>query len=215
MKVHFVSLNNEWLSEVKHLFGNNPERFEYTQGDIQTIWRDRAIFVSPANSLGFMDGGIDDVLRKMFPGIEARVKAKIAEIGLKTNLGRPYLPVGSAILFSVNAEINTAMITAPTMFLPHDVSQTRNAYYSFLAALILFKRYEAEYDTLVVTSHCCGYGKMNPKESAMQFRQAYYDFYYQNYIKPIPDGRDNVLLMPSVDHEQPSNYDNREIGVPF
>ena len=47
-------------------------------------------FVSPANSLGFMDGGIDFVLsRFMFPGVEASVKAAFAREGAQ--IGRAHV----------------------------------------------------------------------------------------------------------------------------
>jgi O-acetyl-ADP-ribose deacetylase (regulator of RNase III) len=49
-------------------------------GDL-TIYN--SAFVSPANSIGFMDGGIDYVYsRDMFVGVEKAVKGKIREIGL-------------------------------------------------------------------------------------------------------------------------------------
>lgn len=205
MKIHFISLNEEWVKEIKHLFGKNPEKFEFTFGDIRSIPTNGTIFVSPANSLGFMDGGIDDVLRKMLPGIEQRVKQKIASLRIKTILGRFYLPVGSAIFLTHG---DSAMISAPTMFLPHDVSSTQNAYHSFLAALILAEKHP-EYQTLAVTSHCCNYGRMDPKVSAFQFRQAYFDFSRKKYN--VQYLTDDILLMPNIDHLQPNNYDNREI----
>lgn len=44
--------------------------------------------VSPANSLGFMDGGIDYVLsRQILPGIERKVKHAISRVGKVTKLG--------------------------------------------------------------------------------------------------------------------------------
>jgi hypothetical protein len=101
------------------------------------------------------------------------------------------------------------------MFLPHDVSMTKNAYWSFLAALMLHKQWTAHTGietTLVVTSHCCGYGKMPVEESAKQMRQAYTDF----CIGKVPEQTElqtnpYVMLLPRRDEEQPNNYDNREI----
>ena len=206
MELHFVSMNQEWTSEIQKLF---PEQnVKVTCGDVQTIPTDSAAFVSPANCLGFMDGGIDYVYsRKMFPGCEKKVKETIREIGCKTSLGRSYLPIGSA--FAVPVGETTGLICAPTMFLPHDVSKTRNAYLSFLAALLVFKKVN-KYKTLVVTSHCCGYGKMSAETSAKQMRQAYDDFLAGNYPVPICL-KDMIVMMPNYDNEQPDNYDNREI----
>lgn len=180
----------------------------FTCGDVQIIPIEKTAFVSPANCLGFMDGGIDYVYsRKMFPGCEKQVKQKILSLGFKTLLGRPYLPIGSA--FCVSVSESTSLICAPTMFLPHDVSSTRNAYLSFLAALLVFQK-TAVYETLVVTSLCCGYGKMSEVESAKQMRQAYDDF-LQKKIPIDSSSEDTVVLMPLYNEEQPDNFDNREI----
>jgi O-acetyl-ADP-ribose deacetylase (regulator of RNase III) len=44
--------------------------------------RGAVAFVSPANSLGFMDGGIDFAYsRHMFPGVEGTVRSKIRALG--------------------------------------------------------------------------------------------------------------------------------------
>ncbi len=204
MILHFVSLNETWINEIKQLF---PEG-KATCGDVASIPQDKTIFVSPANCLGFMDGGIDSVYsRKMFPGCETQVKQKILELGFTTLLGRPYLPIGSA--FSIPVGETSGLICAPTMFLPHDVSKTRNAYLSFLAALIVFQKVGL-YETLVVTSHCCGYGKMPEVESAKQMRQAYDDF-LEGKMPKDSSSETSVVLMPLYNEEQPDNYDNREL----
>lgn len=207
-------MNKEWTDEIEKLFAKEitTAKVKVQCGDVQTIPTENAIFVSPANSLGFMDGGIDYVYsRKMFPGCETKVKDKIRVLNHTTFLGRPYLPIGSA--FSVKVAEKTHLICAPTMFLPQIVSETRNAYLSYLATLILFKKMFANantIETLVLTSHCCGYGKMTPEECAKQMRQAYDDFLQVKY--PIDKSTDtSVVLMPNYDNEQPDNYDNREI----
>ena len=145
MRLHFVSLNETWIREIQQLF---PDA-QTTCGDVQTIVREKTVFVSPANCLGFMDGGIDYVYsRKMFPGCEQQVKQKIKDLGFQTLLGRDYVPIGSAFLVPVGE--TTGLLCAPTMFLPHDVSQTRNAYLSCLAALLVFQKIGL-YETLVLT----------------------------------------------------------------
>jgi hypothetical protein len=99
------------------------------------------------------------------------------------------------------------------MFLPHDVSTTQNAYYSFLAALLQMDKSPLRHGTLVVTGHCCGYGKMSPDESAKQMRRAYDEFVALGGDRHSMDSSRSpfVVLMPLVDEKQPDNYDNREI----
>ena len=208
MRLLFISRSKEWVTAIQELFPGECAICE----DIRKVPMERTVFVSPANCLGFMDGGIDEVYsRKMFPGCEAAIKRKIAALGAKTDLGRFYLPIGSALLVSVGE--TTGLICAPTMFLPHDVTETRNAELSFLAALLLFKKVNGRhplYDTLVVTSHCCGYGKMSAEESARQMRRAY-DRFQAGDVPPDTATQMDTVLQPLYDNEQPDNYDNREI----
>ena len=59
----------------------------------------KTYYVSPANSLCFMDGGIDYSLsRIIFPGIEMKVKDRVKALKKMTLLGRYYLPIGSSII---------------------------------------------------------------------------------------------------------------------
>jgi hypothetical protein len=98
------------------------------------------------------------------------------------------------------------------MFLPHDVKETLNAYWSFLAALNMWKVINSRgvSHNLIVTSHCCGVGKMPAQTSADQMFRAYNDFVNMNYPSPI-HSYDDCLLYHNRDSEQPNNYDNREI----
>ena len=96
-----------------------------------------AIYVSPANSFGFMDGGIDLVYsRMMFPKVETNIKRMIGRIGLDFE-GRDYLPIGCTLAVPTEFRANQYMICAPTMLLPQNVSETQNAYYAMYAILRL------------------------------------------------------------------------------
>jgi O-acetyl-ADP-ribose deacetylase (regulator of RNase III) len=65
--------------------------------------------VSPANSLGFMVGGIDGVYARWFPGISDRVRAASgADRGGE-------LPVGEAAIVPTGVERPAWLISAPTM----------------------------------------------------------------------------------------------------
>jgi O-acetyl-ADP-ribose deacetylase (regulator of RNase III) len=211
--IHFISLNQIWTDKMKKEFADY-ETIKVSFGKIQEFpIEENSIYMSPANSLGYMDGGIDDVLsREMFPGVENCVKDKILEIGKQTLLGRPYFPVGGA--FIVKTSETTDLISAPTMFLPRDVSKTKNAYWSFLATLCLVKKEvlrRNRYFTLVVTSLCCGYGQMTEEESVRQMKQAYLDFLDTNHIPPYQEMGDKYLILKGQDEEQLNNYDCKEI----
>ena len=215
MKLQLVSLDRAFIEAANDLFG---DKAAVACCDIAYVPREGVAFVSPANSLGFMDGGIDMVLsRTMFPTCERQLKKMIADLGHKTTLGRPYLRVGSAIWFMVGPK--TGFIAAPTMFLPHDVADTQNAYWAFIAALVAMDRIEkatgGAVHTLVCTSLCCGVGRMDPEQAAIQMRRAWDDFHAGRIPAETEKVGDQYVLMPSRDDHQPSNYDNRELGIPY
>ena len=88
------------------------------------------------------------------------------------------MDIGSAIIVPL-ALYQTALIIAPTMFHPEDVSNTMNALTSFLAALLMmekYTKYKPDTYTLVVTSHCCGVGGMDPEKSAQEMYLAWLEF---------------------------------------
>jgi O-acetyl-ADP-ribose deacetylase (regulator of RNase III) len=215
MKLQLISLDHAFIEAADDLF---KDRATVACCDIAYIPRDGVAFVSPANSLGFMDGGIDMVLNhQMFVGCEKQLKKMIADLGHKTALGRPYLRVGSALWFMVGPK--TGFIAAPTMFLPHDVADTQNAYWAFIAALVAMDRIEkatgGAIHTLVCTSLCCGVGRMDPEQAAIQMRRAWDDFHAGRIPEETEWVGPEYVLLPHRDDQQPSNYDNREIGVEF
>lgn len=206
LSIDIVSLNATFVTVATAEFG---DRASCRLQDIREVDREGAAFVSPANSLGFMDGGIDAVLRDRFPGCEDRLKKRIRELGILTELGRPYLPVGSAHWQPVGP--NTVLISAPTMFMPHDVSGTRNAYWAMMAALCAAA--DARVRRLVVPSLCCGWGRMSVTVAAAQMREALDDWTAGRRPTPVRDAGAGWILLPSRDAEQPANHDTREIGV--
>lgn len=68
--------------------------------------------VSPANSFGWMRGGIDGVYSRWLPGIEDRVRSAIAA----SHGGE--LPVGAALIVATGAASPAWLISAPTMRQP-------------------------------------------------------------------------------------------------
>jgi O-acetyl-ADP-ribose deacetylase (regulator of RNase III) len=86
--------------------------------------------ISPANSFGFMDGGIDAVYTRQFGfGLERRLQSVLAaEYGGE-------LPVGCAVIVETGSPEIPWCISAPTMRVPEAVPDTANAYLAFRAAL--------------------------------------------------------------------------------
>lgn len=190
-QIHFVSLDHLWIEEIQRWFGINP-RIQITHGNLQDIpLTKHHTLVSPCNSLGQMTGGIDYVLsRILLPGCEAYVRNRIRLCPTTTILGRHYLDIGSALYIPLST-YQSSLLVAPTMFTPEDVRTTQNAYLSFLAALHMMKKWHSDQDSdkiLVVTSHCCGFGCMDPVVSAQQMVKAYEDF-VQNRVHEHTDSQ--------------------------
>lgn len=75
--------------------------------------------VSPANSFGWMRGGVDAVYAQAFPAVEQQVRSAV----LAYHGGE--LPVGQALIVPTGASAPAWLICAPTMrnpgeLLPHD-----------------------------------------------------------------------------------------------
>jgi len=137
--------------------------------------------VSPANCLGFMDGGVDKAYLSVFGiALQEAVQKNIRALAFSSTLGRPFLPIGCAIPTGVKTSDGSrfVLISAPTMCLPQDVSDTRNAYYALRAALRVARRWNEtvhprfSIQQLFVPSMATGYGRMSPLNAAHQMWDA-------------------------------------------
>jgi O-acetyl-ADP-ribose deacetylase (regulator of RNase III) len=128
--------------------------------------------VSPGNSFGIMDGGLDAAIRDVLGAmIERRVQAMLAE------KHHAELPVGGAEIVETHDSRWPVLVFAPTMRLPEDVSRTTNAYVAFRAILLAVRRHNAtnakSIRSLVCPGLCTGFGAMPPRRCAAQMRIAY------------------------------------------
>jgi O-acetyl-ADP-ribose deacetylase (regulator of RNase III) len=86
--------------------------------------------VSPANSFGFMDGGLDYALSERFGwGLQQRLQQAIARRPLKELL------VGEAMVLPTDDPDVPCLISAPTMRVPMHLRQSVNAYLAMKAIL--------------------------------------------------------------------------------
>lgn len=210
MPLVFISLSETYINKVKKLGFEGycmkienyvPKRYTY--------------YISPANSLCFMDGGIDKPLSIIiFPDVEKKIKYIVERTCPKNLLDRHYLPIGSSLIFEYDD--NRALVMAPTMLLPQNVKDTHNAYYSAISAFKNISMQKSIDDVdILMTSLCCGYGQMDEDESITQIIKAYkeYDTYQYKSVKGYYlNNKNNVYLLlnePNLD-EQPLNYMNTE-----
>jgi O-acetyl-ADP-ribose deacetylase (regulator of RNase III) len=93
---------------------------------------DAQAVVSPANSYGWMRGGIDAVYAREFPSAEQHVRSAV----LAYHGGE--LPVGQALIVSTDAESPAWLISAPTMREPGSVLPP-DTVHPYLAARAVFR----------------------------------------------------------------------------
>lgn len=127
--------------------------------------------VSPANSFGIMDGGLDLLIRDKLGGaLQKAVTVRLAQ----ERCGE--LAIGDAIVVTAGHREWPFLVVAPTMRVPEDVSSTINAYLAFRAALtavVLFNRKHGNViDSMLVPGLCTGTGRMHPRACARQMRMA-------------------------------------------
>jgi O-acetyl-ADP-ribose deacetylase (regulator of RNase III) len=123
------------------------------------------VYVSPANSFLYMDGGIDLIYARRFPSCVKLGREHVQHYG--------EVPVGDAEVYRL-AE-GPSMIWAPTMRVPENVANTVNAYLAFRSVLPLAVAMHAR--TVICPGFCTGIGKMTGRRAAFQMNAAWEDFH--------------------------------------
>ncbi len=143
--------------------------------------------VSPANSFGFMDGGIDMVYSQYFGWhVQERLQTLIRE----KHHGE--LLVGAAEIVDTGNDAIPFLIAAPTMRVPMILSDTVNPYLAARAVLLLIKygkfgsgilAGEAVSDAVTSVAFPglgTGVGRVHPDTCAKQLRAGIDDVLFQN-----------------------------------
>jgi O-acetyl-ADP-ribose deacetylase (regulator of RNase III) len=124
--------------------------------------------VSPANSQGFMDGGVDLVYRNFFGlGLQNTLLALLRE------RFDGALPVGQAVLLPTGHRRFARMVVAPTMDRPRGIAGTDNVYRATAAALRCALAADPPIHKLAMPGMGTGIGRVDPAESAAQMCRAF------------------------------------------
>lgn len=171
MNIIFRDINPDVAIAVRDAFHDVSE-FDVDCGDIFSAVPADAI-VSPANSFGYMDGGIDAVYLRVFgQQLQGELQAMI-----KSLYPNGELPVGHAVVIETGHSQIPLMISAPTMRMPGNVRHSQNAYLAFRAVLALALNPHVRDECRINTILCPGLatltGHMAPLESARQMRAAW------------------------------------------
>jgi O-acetyl-ADP-ribose deacetylase (regulator of RNase III) len=166
MKIILTAITPKLIEAWKELFVAE-ENVSIIEGDITKIECDA--IVSPANSFGFMDGGLDYELSERFGwDLEKKLQQKIRE------LPEGELLVGQAMLLETGDKTVPFIISAPTMRIPtnFNIDTSVNAYLAMKAILIKVKN-DDRISTVAIPGLCTGVGRMQPIIAARQMFQAY------------------------------------------
>jgi len=170
-----------WYEEFK-----NYANFEFYHGDIFDKSAD--IVASPANSFGFMNGGIELAYsNRMGWHIQEEFQRRIQEEYDGEIL------VGQSCLIDTDFTQYPKILLAPTMRVPLYLNGTPNVYLSAKAIFLGVKRY-SENASCVIPGLGTGTGYVPYKMCAQKMRMAYEDFYENKKVFP------STLLRANINH---------------
>ncbi len=175
MKLHLrdrkIEMVNAWLE----VFDDVPDVTISHSEDFFAGMKEDAV-VSPANSFGFMDGGIDDLYSIHFGrDLQDRLQAMISGMAMREVI------VGDAVNVKTGDTSIPLMICAPTMRVPSNVADTANAFLATRAALVLAQALNL--NSILCPGMCTGVGRMPAKRCAIQMRAAW-DHVMSEYVAP-------------------------------
>ena len=169
-KLYLIDSKPELCNKWKQVFSSYPE-VEVLSGNY--FQQSADAIVSPANSFGIMDGGLDLAIRNE---LGFQVEIDIQEVILNKYHGE--MPIGSAEIINTNHNKWSYMIAAPTMRVPENIAFTLNAYIAFRAILIAINSFNESKPKKPIKSLVCsglgtGIGYMESVKCAAQMRAAY------------------------------------------
>jgi O-acetyl-ADP-ribose deacetylase (regulator of RNase III) len=168
LKWHLVHYRSPELGDEWRRYFSGEADVEIHSGDI--CWLQVDAIVSPANSFGFMDGGLDIALSKRF-GWD--LQKKLQQLIAARPLGE--LLVGEALVMPTGDERVSWLISAPTMRVPMKLRQSVNPYLAMKAILAaaIHHQQSPTISSVAIPGLGTGVGGMSAQTAAWQMWQAY------------------------------------------
>ncbi|MFC4310523.1 macro domain-containing protein [Steroidobacter flavus] len=166
MDIHLCALDPTMAQAWARQFGSQPGVAIHV-GNI--LRRKADAILSPANSFGFMDGGIDLAYSEFF-GWD--LQDRLQETLRREHAGE--LPVGNAVVIPTQHADIPYLVSAPTMRIPQDIAHTVNVYLAFRAALRAAQA-SSHIRSLLSPALGTGVGGMSLERAAKQMYAAYAD----------------------------------------
>jgi len=161
LKIKLVHYNTPDLGAQWQTHFEFEPNVEIVNSDITDIPCDA--LVSPGNSFGFMDGGLDLAISNKYGwGVQAELQRRIRQLPLHELL------VGQAEIIE-NINLKKLIICAPTMRVPgsHQIPESTNAYLAMKAILITCIS-NAGIKSVAIPGLCTGTGRMPFETAAYQ-----------------------------------------------
>lgn len=198
---HLCDTNEQIVNEWKQYFDDQPN-FKFYHSDIFKVpipENDISAIISPANSFGDLQGGIDLAYYTKF-GYE--LEGKLQKVIREHKFGE--LVVGDALIIDIPRKENMYLISAPTMRVPMGIKGTANAYLAFRAALIELIKFNSANKKAITHVLCpglgTGIGKMSPEVCAKQMYHAYDVLVNpKNYLELTDLSHEHIRLVAEED----------------
>ncbi len=167
--MHYLLIDtNAQMVEAWNLFFKEEANVKVLEGDLTTVSASDAI-VSPANSFGFMDGGVDYAISERLGwDLQDRLQAQIKA------MPEGELLVGKALVLETGDSLIPYLISAPTMRVPmnFNIGTSVNAYLAMKATLIAAQAHP-NIKTVAIPGFCTGVGRMPKEVAARQMFKAF------------------------------------------
>ena len=169
-----------------HLFDTNPDLVECWQKEFahfpeveigcdNLLDHARCCVVSPGNSYGYMDGGIDwDYIQYFGEALQVSVQEAIS------HLPEGKLPVGQSLLVGTGHARIPFLIAAPTMEMPMPIRKN-NCYHAMRALLYRIGAAPGNLDHVYCPGLGTGVGHVSPEDAADEMAHAYRDWLLDKY----------------------------------
>ena len=178
IEIRFVSLDNRIDPMIRKVFAD----LDNVSGKktVIKICKSADCIVSPANSFGQMDGGIDAALTEMLSVDDEPdyIGKKVREIIWNEYFGEQ--PIGTCLMVPTDNDKFPWLAHAPTMTTPMNVKGSFNPYYAFKAVLCevlkinrSFTIPEHRIKSVLTTTFATGCGGVELEEALEQMKLAY------------------------------------------
>ncbi|ATZ80686.1 macro domain containing protein [Bodo saltans virus] len=180
-------MNEKNIKAYESVLANKIKGVKFVCGFLDDVMKNHSginAIVSPANSYGIMNGGIDRDIEKMLH-IEEDVQKRIQKVGVPDAFyqhARRYLPVGKCEVVFKNG---IYLFVAPTMKTPCFLhSDTKNICCAFYAILMKYRELANLGIKIKIICPCLGtgVGNMDPSVSAKHVLNAY-EYFMQTQLQ--------------------------------